>query len=167
MGYSRDSFYRFKELYEQGGEAALLDICKKKPIIKNRVPEHIEQAVVAMAIEQPALGQYRVANELQQQGIIVSGSGVRSIWLRHDLQTFKQRLKALEAKVAQEGIILTEEQLQALEKGRRVKEAHGEIESEHPGYFGFTGYLLCGLYQRHWSYLSTNVCRYLLSGSNG
>ena len=136
MGYSRDSFYRFKELYDQGGEAALMDVCKRKPIIKNRVPEHIEEAVVAMAIDQPALGQERVSNELKQRGILVSGSGVRSIWLRHDLSNFQQRLKALEAKVAQEGIILTEEQLQALEKSRREKEAHGEIESEHPGYLG-------------------------------
>jgi transposase InsO family protein len=136
MGYSRDTFYRFKELYDKGGEVALMDVCRKKPIVKNRVPDHVEQAVLKIATDQPALGQYRVANELQQQGIMVSGSGIRSIWIRHDLQTFKKRLKALEALVAKEGIILTEEQLQALEHSRRAKEAHGEIESEHPGYLG-------------------------------
>ena len=113
MGYSRDSFYRFKELYEQGGEEALIDLSRKKPV---RVPEHVEKAVVELAIENPALGQKRAAWELQARGIIVSYSGVRSIWLRHDLANFKARLKALEAKVAEEGCILTEAQVQALEK---------------------------------------------------
>ncbi|NAW49958.1 IS481 family transposase, partial [Elizabethkingia argentiflava] len=66
-----------------------------KPVLKNRVDEVIEKAVVDIAIENPTLGQLRVSNELKKQGFIVSPGGVSSIWLRHDLHRFKLRLKAL------------------------------------------------------------------------
>ena len=96
--------------------------------------EHIEQAVVGMAIDNPALGQVRVSNELRKKGILISPGGVRSIWLRHDMETFQKRLKALSAKVEQEGIILDENQVAALEKAKEEKQAHGEIETYYPGF---------------------------------
>ena len=136
LGYSRDSYYRFEELYRQGGEEALREISRKKPILANRVDPTIEQAVVKMAIENPAYGQLRVSNELKKQGILVSAGGVRSIWLRHDLNNLKKRLAALEAKMAQDGLVLTERQLAALEKQEASKEAYGEIDTAHPGYLG-------------------------------
>ena len=129
-------FIVVKKLYENGGEEALREISKRKPIIKNRVPKHVERAVIALAIDNPALGQLRASQELLQQGIIVSSGGVRSIWLRSDLETMRKRLKALEARSAQEGIVLTEDQIAALEKMKSQKEAHGEIETHHPGYLG-------------------------------
>jgi len=136
MGVSRDTFYRYQAAREDGGVEALLDKSRRKPNPKNRVEPQVEQAVLDFALEYPAHGQVRVSNELRKTGIFVSPSGVRSIWLRNKLQSRKLRLKALEAKVAAEGIVLTEAQVAAMERQKSTDEAHGQIETEHPGYLG-------------------------------
>jgi transposase InsO family protein len=136
MGVSRDTFYRVKEAKETGGLEALLHKDRRRPNPKNRVDEVVEHAVLAYALENPAAGQVRVSNELRKRGTFVSPTGVRSIWLRHTLHTFRLRLAALEKKVAEEGLLLTEAQVAALERKRDEQQEIGEIETAHPGYLG-------------------------------
>jgi transposase InsO family protein len=136
MGMSRDTFSRYKSAVEENGVEALLEKDRKKPNFKNRTDPAIEAAVLEYSLEEPAHGQTRTSNELRKKGVFISPSGVRSIWLRHDLENFKKRLKALAAKVAADGIILTESQVQALERKKLDDVACGEIETAHPGYLG-------------------------------
>ncbi|HFC97436.1 MAG TPA: transposase [Thermosulfurimonas dismutans] len=79
MGFSRDTFYRIKKAYEEGGIEALYEKIRRKPNLKNRVSEEVERAVVELALEDPSLGQKRVSDELRKRGIFVSPAGVRSI----------------------------------------------------------------------------------------
>jgi transposase InsO family protein len=133
---SRDAFYRYQNAVAEGGIEALFEASRRKPNPKNRVEDATEAAVIAYATEQPAHGQVRVSNELRQRGIFVSPSGVRSIWLRNDLVSFKRRLMALEKQVTEHGVILSDAQIAALEKKQEDDIAHGEIETAHPGYLG-------------------------------
>lgn len=136
FGYSRDSFYRFKELYDQGGELALQEVSRRKPNFKNRIEEAIEEQAKQIAFDFPAFGQVRASNELKKKGVFISPAGIRCVWLRNDMETFPKRLKLLEKRAAQEGLVLTEAQVTALERAKEEKQAHGEIETHHPGYLG-------------------------------
>jgi len=119
MGYARDSFYRFRELYDAHNEAGPREISRSKPILANRVASEIEAVLVQFGINNSAYDQLRVSNKLKKQGKFVSPGEVRSIWLRHGLKTFKKRLNALEKLLAQnETMVLTEAQVKALEKAQ-------------------------------------------------
>jgi transposase InsO family protein len=137
MGLSRDTFYRYQNAVEEGGLEALVDKSRRKPNQKNRIDELTEAAVVAFALENPAYGPERASNELRKRAVFISPSGVRCVWLRHELSTFKGRLMALERQMAESGgMVLTEAQVVALERKREDDLASGEIETAHPGYLG-------------------------------
>jgi len=137
MGLSRDTFYRYQNALEEGGVDALVEKSRRRPNQKNRTDEATEAAVVAFALEQPAFGPLRASNELRKRGVFISPSGVRCVWLRHELASFKRRLMALERKMGESGgMVLTEAQVAALERKRDDDLATGEIETAHPGYLG-------------------------------
>ena len=164
MGFSRDSFYRFKDLYEKGGEAALIEMSRRVPNPKNRVAETVERRILELAVEQPAWGHTRMANELAKEGLRVSPTGVRGVWVRHDLNTMVKRLKALEARVAQDGLILTESQLAALEKAKADKGSPWRVRQRLSRLLRCPGHLLCRHAEGGGSHLPADLRRHLRQG---
>ena len=134
LGVSRQHYYDIKRAIDEEGLEGLLEKSRRLPRIGNRVAPEIEQKLLDYSLEFPTHGQARVANELRKQGIQISPGGVRSVWLRHNLEVKKLRLKRLEKWAAENSEVLTESQVKALEEAKEEKEAHGEIESPHPGF---------------------------------
>ncbi len=134
LGVSRTHYYDIKSAIEEEGLEGLLEKSRKAPRMANRVSPEIEKKVLDYSLEFPTQGQKRVANELKKEGIQISDGGIRSIWLRHNLQIASLRLKRLEKWSAENNGILTESQIQALEQAKEEKEAHGENESHHTGF---------------------------------
>lgn len=118
LGYSRDSYYRFKALYERGGADALRNFSRRGPMVKNRVTEDVTKHVLDLTYAHPSWGQQRVADALSKAGIAVSSSGVRSIWMRAGIETFEKRVFALVAQAEQNALSLSEEQQAAIDRAR-------------------------------------------------
>jgi len=134
LGVSRQHYYDIREAIQEEGIEGLLEKSRRVPRIGNRVAPEIEQKILEYSLEYPTQGQSRAANELKKKGIVISAGGVRSIWMRHNLQTKSLRLKRLEQWAAENTNILTESQIQALEQAKEEREAHGEVESPHPAF---------------------------------
>ncbi len=134
LGVSRSHYYDIKNVIAEEGVEGLLEKSRRTPRIGNRIAPEIEKKVLDYALEFPTHGQVRVENELKQKGIQISSGGIRGIWIRHGIPTKNERLLRLEKWVAETGKVLTESQVQALESAKEEKEAHGEIETFHPGF---------------------------------
>lgn len=134
LGVSRQHYYDIKQAIAEDGIEGLIEKSRRAPRMGNRVAPEIEQRILDYSLEFPTHGQARVSNEFRRQGINLSGGGVRSIWLRHKLEKRHLRLKRLEKWAAENTGVLTEAQVQALEVAKEEKEAHGEIETHHPGF---------------------------------
>ncbi len=135
LGVSRQHFYDIKTAVEENGIEGLLEESKRKPKMANRMPIEMEEKILEYALQWPTHGQVRTANELlKHHAVTVSPGGVRSVWLRHAIERKALRLKRLERWSAENGKILTEGQVAALEAAKEEKQAHGEIESHHPGF---------------------------------
>lgn len=147
MGVSRQHYYDIKRAIKEDGIQGLVEKSRRGPRIGNRCAPEVEQAILDYSLEYPTHGQVRVSNELRRKkGVCISGGGVRSVWLRHDLANKDLRLKRLEQWSAKENNILTESQVQALEDKKAEREEHGEIETHHSGFlFGqdtyYVGYI--------------------------
>src|SRR5882672_7416194 len=113
MGYHRDTFYEVKRAFQVGGVHALIEQ-KRGPRgpHPNRVSEETETRTLDYALVRPTHGSQRVANELRLQGVDIGPSGVRGVWLRHDLETRHKRLLRLENTSQDSTYILSEEQIQ-------------------------------------------------------
>lgn len=133
LGFSRDSYYRFKKLYEIGGEQALRNESRNRPLAKNRVSKYIEEEIINLTFAYPGHGKNWISEQLEKREIYVSSSGIQSIWDRLDLETIPKRLKALQTKVIQDGLELTDQQQQVVEFYKQHFEFSDDMRMSYPG----------------------------------
>ena len=164
MGYSRDSFYRFKELYDKGGELALQEISRRKPVLKNRTPVADRAGGGRGGDRAASMGPGARRRGAEAAALSISPAGVRCVWQRHDLETMKQAPEGAGSQVAQEGLLLTEAQLRRSSAPRQEKEAHGEFESECPGYCGAQDTFYVGTLEGGRAHLPADLHRHLCQG---
>jgi transposase InsO family protein len=133
MGYHRDSFYEIRRAFQRGGTAALVEE-KRGPRSPhpNRVSTEVETRILDYALAKPTHGAQRVANELRLEGVTVSASGVRGVWLRHDLETRTKRLLRLERSASDTTFVLSDEQVRLLER-HSVDFRCRHVEANRPG----------------------------------
>jgi hypothetical protein len=138
MNFSRDSFYRFRALYLRGGEEALKNVNRKRPLLKNRVSPSVESAVHKLALDHPEYGQQKASAILKARNIVVSPSGIRSIWIRHDLETRGKRSQAIRALILQDGLAPNPQQLAVIDNISKSAKPDA-LETGGPGFLCLHG----------------------------
>lgn len=134
-GVSRKHIYDIKNTLIREGADGLREKTKRIPRTANRFSEEIEEKILDYSLHFPTHGQTRAANELNRKyRWTISAGGVRSVWLRHGIETISKRLSRLEEYSAKTKGILTESQVQALEEKKIKDEECGEIETHHSGF---------------------------------
>ena len=107
----------------------------KGKAIPQRDDQDMESLVLVYAREQPELGQAKVAEALAARGHLISPSGVRYIWQRHDLETTFKRLRALEKAGADNASApLSNRQKKVLKRGeasRKIAKLSAAIRDDH------------------------------------
>lgn len=92
-GVSRDTIYRHRRLIKQGGKAALKKQITSNHRHKNRTDEALEKLLINFSLQNPHLGQVQVSALLKvNHGVEISANGVRSVWLRENMNTCALRL---------------------------------------------------------------------------
>jgi Winged helix-turn helix len=164
LGYSRDSFYRFMELYDKGGELAPQEISRKKPILANRAAPEIEARIVAFSLEQPAFGQIRVANEMRKLGFSISPAGVRGVWLRHDLETMKIEAQSPGSEGRTRGSDPDRGAGHRLGESQNGKGGARRVRERVPRLLRRPGHFLRRQHEGRWPHLSADFRRHLFEG---
>ncbi len=131
-GVSRSQFYEYKRAFQEYGLEGLVD----RPPIPGPHPHELSEEtrknIVDLSLKHPTFGHQRIADQLRLEGITVSPSSVRNVWVKEEMETRYKRLLKLEEQQAENGFELTAEQIRLLEKANPCfKERH--VESDYPG----------------------------------
>jgi hypothetical protein len=136
MGVSRQRYYDIKQRFEQAGVSGLHDKTRQLPRMPNQTPIGVEERIVEYSLKHPTYGKDRLPLQLRFEGIITSASTVERVWKRYHLENRFKRLLKLEELHRKQGMVLSDEQIQAL------LEHIGKAPIEHV-FSRYPGYLLC------------------------
>jgi len=132
-GFSRDSYYRFKKLYNSHGVDGLKKSNRKKALLKNRISKKIEAAVIDYSLKDTLQSSVSISQSLKEKGITVSSGGVRNIWVRNNMETIQKRFEALERIALIDESELSQEQIKTLIEKKYAYTDKPPLKVRYPG----------------------------------